>query len=278
MMIAALAGSCALPAYVVRSDAETAHMRGGVARLTETNFDFPADRPDSLELNSVTVLDYNRAGNITLTNVFKGTDSVHVSREEYFYDPSGRRMVRSVSHDPVKHSYNTSLYGYDAQERLINHSDEIFGWHVDYGYDRRGYLKKRVDTTNLKAPIVTRYRYDRLGRLRLEKAVRGGEPSKIYAYHGDTGMIAEIRTGKSDIDRYDERGNLVSSTAIVTRRSAEKTKRHPLGRVVERMPVTITAEYEYDTLGNWIRRTQFYNGKRVGVAVREIDYYGGGEE
>jgi hypothetical protein len=37
--------------------------------------------------------------------------------------------------------------------------------------------------------------------------------------------------------------------------------------------VTLTAEYDYDAHGNWIRRVQFYKGEVQSVAVREIEYY-----
>jgi YD repeat-containing protein len=262
--IAALAAGCARPAYVIKSDAEAAYMRGQIKQLTETVYDAVGD---SLAVNTCTVVDYNRVGNITRTDVFKGADSIHVSREEYSYDPSGKRMESAVRHDPLRQTYNTVLYRYDEQGRLVQEIDRTYGWHYDYAYDRHGYLRSRVDTAHKESPLKTVYRYDRLGRLRVEKNVKGGGPKKRYTWHGNGETIAEIRS-KTEIDRYDERGNLVSMTAIVTE---ENNKKWWAKRT---FPFTMTAEHEYDPRGNWIRRVQLYKGAAQTVAVREIDYWG----
>jgi YD repeat-containing protein len=176
-------------------------------------------------------------------------------------------MERAVERNPQKHTFSTIVYGHDENGRLISETDPLSGWRYDYAYDRHGYLRKRVDTTNLESPHKTKYRYDRLGRLRVEKNVRGGASTKRYSWHGEGNVIAEIRTGKTEIDRYDERGDLVTMTANVIE------KRNRRGRVTHTFPVTLTAEYEYDPRGNWIRRVQLFNGEVQSVAVREIDYY-----
>jgi YD repeat-containing protein len=263
--IAAVAAGCARPAYVVRSDAEAAYIRGEIKQLRETVYDVMDG--DSLAVDTRTVVDYNRAGNITRTDVFKGADSIHISREEYLYDPSGERMESAVSHNPLRQTHRTVLYRYDEQGRLAQETDRAYGWHYDYAYDRHGYLRSIVDTTDLKAPLKTVYRYDRLGRLRVEKNVKGGGPKKRYTWHGNGNVIAEIRS-KTETDRYDERGDLVAMTAIVTQ---ERNKR---GRAKRSFPFTMTAEYEYDPQGNWIRRVQLYKGAAQRVTVREIDYWG----
>jgi YD repeat-containing protein len=239
-------------------------MRGHVRQLRETVYDIAGDSP---VVSAHTVVDYNRAGNISRTDIFKGPDSIHVSRLEYFYDPSGERMERAVDRNPLKHTFSTILYRYDDKGRLIDESDPINGGRYDYAYDRYGYLKTRIDTTNLESPQKTKYRYDRLGRLRVEKNVRGGGSTKRYAWHGDGEIIAEIRTGKTEIDRYDERGDLVTMTATVVE------KRNRRGRITRTYPVTLTAGYEYDPVGNWIRRVQLFRGEVQNVAVREIDYW-----
>ncbi|MDR2882176.1 MAG: hypothetical protein LBU98_00120 [Alistipes sp.] len=270
LILAALATGCARPAYVTKSDAGKKYIHGGIARLSESYFDFTGPIPGYLY--TVTVIEYNRAGNITLTDTFKGPDSVHVSREEYHYDPSGERMVRSVDRDQVKHTFTTSRYRHDAQGRLVSQTDEMSGWRVDYGYDRHGYLKTKVDTTNTGYPGETRYRYDRMGRLRVAASVRGGDPTKRYTYHGATDTVATIHSGKTDHDMYDRRGNLVRSTTDII------VERNKKGRIKRVVPATITAEYDYDERGNWIRRRQLYEGKQVGLAVRELQYYGEGGE
>ncbi len=34
-----------------------------------------------------------------------------------------------------------------------------------------------------------------------------------------------------------------------------------------------TYEYEYDKLGNWIKRTQFYDGNIINIVTRNITYF-----
>lgn len=260
---------CARPAYVVRSDAKEGYIRGHIVQVRETYIDNPADvyaLPDSLgPYDTYTIIDYNHAGNIIRHNSFAGPDSVHTIKEEYLYDTTGNRMERTISYNPAKQSYDTTIYIYDEQGRLVRHTDEIWGWHVDYLYDRHGYLKMQVDTTyNRERPLITRYRYNGRGLLKTTKSKTGKRIEK-HSYHPN-GTIAEIRLRKTEIFRYNERGNLIEAISYIT-------SRKPSGRITDKWPATITAEYEYDAHGNWVRRMQFYQGQIVGMSLREIIYY-----
>jgi YD repeat-containing protein len=246
-------------------------MRGAVAQLRETSL-FDRDSadaiPDSLgKQDTYTVIDYNRAGNVTRMDVFTGADSVHTSSEEYLYDPTGGQLRRVVSRLPSQNLYSAVRYEYDERGRLVRETDEAWGWHVDLGYDRHGYLKTWTDSTYNKDKLfVTRYRYDRFGRLRVEKSIKGGDPKQRHSYHPGGTTIARTRYGKTETYTYDERGNLASTTSIVKERNLK-------GRVKRRFPLTITARYDYDARGNWIRRVQFYKDRVQGLFLREIDYY-----
>jgi len=260
-----LAVGCARPAYVVRSDAERANLRGGVAQLRETYFETPADPitlPDTLGLlDTHTVIAYNRAGNITQEDVFQGADSIHTKWDSHTYDPSGTRLQRSESRTPTGKTSGTLRYTYDAAGRLARHEDERWGWHADYGYDRHGYLKRRVEHLADSTRRIVRYRYYPDGALR---RTSGNERAR-YRYHPG-GAVAEIRSERTETYIYDERGHLRSATSRVK-------ERNDRGRVVRRFPATIVAEYEFDERGNWIRRRQTYKGQTIGVAIREIIYY-----
>jgi hypothetical protein len=277
ILTAALAAGCARPAYIAKSDAGNAYMRGHVRQVRESLYNVPEERHDStgtpgMVLDTYTVLEYNRAGNIATMETFAGPDRVPVSREEYSYDPSGERLERSVSRNLVKRTYSTLDYEYDDRGRLVGHGNKLWPGRTELGYDRRGYPRtetvyRTADTISVKV----RFRYDRHGRLRRSKPVRGFETTRRYSYHPD-GTIAAIRTGKRDFDTYNEHGFLASATSIVERREPG-TDRRPKGRLIERLPVTLTAEYELDSLGNWIRRVQLYRGEVQSIAVREIEYY-----
>ncbi len=263
----ALAAGCARPVYVAKSDAETACMSGGVRQVRETLFDDPADPaalPDSLgEYDTFTVIDYNRAGNITLTEAFKGPDSVQITKEEYLYDPSGERLERSVSHNLARRGTITVLYGYDTQGRLASEVESNGFYRFDRTYDRRGYPRTQTtdDVDTGERHVIARYIYDRQGRLKRLK----GERREKYRYRPD-GVIAEVHAGRKAIDFYDEHGNLKTMTVKIDRKNAG-------GRTFRRFSVTLSAEYEYDARGNWTRRVMFYRGQVQSVAVREIDYY-----
>jgi hypothetical protein len=263
LAFAALAAGCARPAYVVKSDTEAARIRGRVIRIRETLFDVMDSR---FEPNTHTVVEYNRAGNVTLTDTYKGPDSVYISRDEYIYDPSGTRMERHIRRDKLKNRFSETTYRYDAEGHLVREADGWHGWHADYTYDRHGYPRTRVDTT-LNIDEKIRYRYDRLGRLKSERYRRGNGPLKRYTYHGDSDMVAGIRLGRTETDRYDERGDLVVMTSEVIE---DKNRR---GKITKSFPVSLTAEYEHDSLGNWVRRTLLYKGEVQNVTWREIDYY-----
>ncbi|MDR1671360.1 MAG: hypothetical protein LBR57_02465 [Alistipes sp.] len=269
--LALLAAGCARPAYVVKSDAEGAYMQGRVAQIRETVFDFMYSGGQDATLlpdapgpgDTHTVVDYNRAGNVTLTEVFVGPDSVQTVREEYFYDPPGKRLERSVEHNLARHGTTTVLYNYDDSGKLISEVESNGFFRFDLTYDRHGYPKTRIDnSSDREKPLtLTRNTYNRQGRL---KSRKDGSRAR-FSYHPD-GTIARIRTGKNSLDIYNTRGNLEAMAIRVKRRDQK-------GRVFERFPMTLTAEYEYDARGNWVRRVQYFKDEVQSVAVREIDYY-----
>ncbi len=270
-LAACLTAGCARPVYIAKSDARSACMRGNIAQVRETVFDNHADQADPAALpdtlgafDTYTVVDYNRAGNITRVESFKGRDSVQFSKEEYLYDPSGERLERAITYDLARRGTTTVLYNYDSQGRLTSEVESNGLYRFDRSYDRRGYPKTRsaVNADTGKRHVIARYVHDRHGRL---KRLRG-ERRQRYFYHPD-GIVAEIHQGRNAIDFHDEHGNLSAMAVRIKRRNRR-------GRVFERFSVTLTAEYGLDARGNWIRRVMFYEGRVQSVAVREIDYYG----
>jgi len=260
-----LAAGCARPAYVVRSDAERANLRGGVATLRETLFDNSIDPlapPDTLgPQDTHTVIEYNRTGNVVREVVFMGPDSVRTTWDEHTYDSTGTRLERTLNRSSAGRTRGMLRYTYDDAGRLTRHEDELWSWYVEYLYDRHGYLSRRVDHVSDSIRTVVRYRYRCDGALR---RTSGYERAR-YRYH-PSGGVAKIRANGTETYLYDERGHLRSATSLVKERNGR-------GRVVRRFPTTIRAEYEFDSRGNWIRRHQIYDGRVIGVAIREIDYY-----
>ncbi len=268
ILTAALAAGCARPAYLAKSDVGNAWMSGSIERIRETLFDNPAD-PDALpatlgQFDTYTVTDYNRAGNITLMESFRGPDSVLIAKEKYFYDPTGERLERALTHDLARRGVVAILYNYDEGGRLTTEIESNGLYRFDYRNNRRGYPKAQITDSpeNGKRVVIQRYSYDAAGRL---KRLRGERDEK-YRYHPG-GVIAEVRGGRSSLDSYNDHGDLEAMAVRIDRKDRK-------GRTFERFEVTLTAEYEYDAHGNWIRRTMLYQGQVQSVAVREIDYRG----
>ncbi len=267
IFVTALAAGCARPAYIAKSDAANAWMSGGIAQIRETVFDNPADTgvlPAVLgRFDTYTVTDYNRTGNITLTESFRGPDSVRIAKQEYLYDPSGERLERALTHDLGRRGVVTLLYDYDEGGRLTSEIESNGLYRFDYRHDRQGYPRAQI--TDLpetgKRVVIQRYSYDGEGRL---KRLRGERDERYRYYPG--GTIAEVRGGRRSLDRYNKQGDLEAMAVRIDRKDRR-------GRTFERFEVTLTAEYEYDARGNWIRRTMFYREQVQSVAVREIDYY-----
>jgi hypothetical protein len=41
----------------------------------------------------------------------------------------------------------------------------------------------------------------------------------------------------------------------------------------DNMEFKLTYEYEYDSLGNWVKQTQFYDGAIINITIRNIEYF-----
>jgi hypothetical protein len=243
-------------------------MTGGVRQIRETLFDSPANPdalPDTLaHFDTYTVTDYNRAGNITLMESFRGPDSTLIAKEEYFYDPSGERLERGLTHNLARRGVVTILYDYDEHGGLTSERESNDLYRFDYRNNRRGYPKAQITTSpeSGKQVVIQRYRYDSQGRL---KRLRG-ERNQKYDYH-PSGVIAEVRTGKSALDRYNDHGDLEAMAVRIDRKDLIK------GRTFEGFWMTLSARYEYDERGNWTKRTMLHRDQVQSIALRQISYW-----
>lgn len=268
ILAAALAVGCARPPYVTKSDTADAYVKGRVAHIGETLFDNPADT-DSLppvlgQFDTHTVVEYNRAGNVTRVDSFKGPDSMLITKEEYLYNPSGERLERALTYNPARNGAPiTVIYEYDKQGRLTSEAESNGFYRYDHRYDRHGYPKAQttVSPESGKRVVTARYIYDREGRLKRQR----GERRQRYVYRPG-GVVSEIREGRSAINFHNDRGYLEAMAVRIDRKDLK-------GRTFERFSVTLTADYEYDAHGNWIRRVMRYLGEVQSVALREIEYY-----
>jgi hypothetical protein len=114
------------------------------------------------------------------------------------------------------------------------------------------------------------------------------ETTLLYVYSGDD--ITEEKTIDSDgkivgsVQNEFINGQLVSQTEKDSNgevKTINKIKRNTGNDMIEYLiKVTtdnnefkFTFEYEYDTAGNWIKQTKFYDGQIVNIVIRNIEYY-----
>lgn len=289
---------CARPLYIAKSDAEEAWMSEGVRQIREMTFlhrhetnnlpenypntffdTIPKTFPDTLDRSILSkVTHYNRQGNITFVQLYKGYDTIRRGRtEEYFYDPSGKRLERILLNSleyrgRIVMEYLTRPYyrytilcNYDDRGRLLSEivQDRQYRW--DFHYDSRDYPVAEIysfDHNKNKQSII-HYSYDAKGRL---KRIRGGRDEK-YSYHSN-GVLAKIREKSymKTIKYYNENGDLEAEIERIVRKSNK-------GRTSKRSVNIANYRYEYDERGNWIRQTILYDGQIFTVTLRRISYW-----
>jgi hypothetical protein len=243
LMIAIVAFSCKSEQSHLKSDLEIANLKGNVWKIGKT------------------VHDAN--GKCACPAAMK-TECNHT---EYVYDTEGKLLV----------SYTVDENG------SINDSS-------NYIYNRRGGCsevakfngKKPVgkEVAVLQDGIVTGYKiYNESGII---------ETTLNYVYSGDE--LSEEKTLNSNgevvssVQNEFLNGQLVSQTYKDSNgnvQSIRKFKRNASNDIIEYLILTPTDnmeykfsyEYEYDSAGNWIKQTRFYDGQIENIVLRIIEYF-----
>lgn len=178
-------------------------------------------------------------GNLKLKRTFK-------------YDNNGNKIEQETqtpySHDPKRFMHTKYVYKYD------NNNNKI-GWYEE-------------DNIVSSLSPVEMYKYDNNGNILEEKSFSDGVLSVIIKYEYDNNEnLIEVKTNSLDRDystkatiRYDEKGNEIEQvqTGIIDK---EPIKREN------------TYEYEFDKIGNWIKKIEYNDGVAEMIVKREIEYY-----
>lgn len=193
----------------------------------------------------------------------------------------------------MKTECNKTEYVYDAKGKLlVSYTVDEFGSSNDstkYIYNRRGVCseiakfngKKSIgkEVAVLQGKKVIGYKvYNESGII---------ETELDYVYSGDE--ISEERTLNSNgevvssIQKEFLNGQLISQTEKDSNgviMSISKFKRNSSNDIVEYLIVItkdnkeykFTYEYEYDSAGNWIKQTRFYDEQIENIVLRNIEY------
>lgn len=180
---------------------------------------------------------YDEKGNLVKENIYDFNGKLS-SKMTYKYDAKGNR-IEAIFHNPDDSQGDYSTFKYDDLGNLIESNN----------YRPDGSLMGRQT-----------YTFDHNGFL-IE------ETSAFFSQSNNF--------GKNDLSKYtyqyDEKGNMVEKRWYMSIISIQN------GIIVHKSPEKLTSifiiKYEYDSIGNWIKKSEFEDGKLISISEREIDYY-----
>ena len=241
-----------LPAQNLASDATLDGLHGKVKNVTKTTYEARTDfhgvtsEGDLLERLETA---YNSKGwRKTMTYVTPEADVIFRSR---------------FKHDG---------FGLTTVEQIVDNNENIIG-RTYYSYDAQNILKEMwVEDAERQIESRTLVRFDAQGRLvqrSLNDAAGNIFKREVFTYAGNNvdKKVVFDRSGKKMQEwryEYDENNEPVSQTL------------YDYSEVEPEMYITIF-QYEYDTHGNWTRRTEseLVDGEPVMqyIVTREIEYF-----
>ena len=263
---------------------------GTILKIVESEYyiDSDSEMPDDGQLDSRIVYTYNE--NNTLKNKkfikfdgiegvdnFDGVDGARVVREEtYKYDEKDILVEKIImSTQNVTRGECLETYYNDAEHLRIKNFicranpeenyEELFDYNDDWVLTKHRFRGKQYiydEEYNLISPLQIEYRH-----FTVEGSVRKLTAKSLKEYNDKNQLVKESDfsierlndTTSTTVFRYDERGNLVrKQTKIVNdgRKDGD---------------VTIFT-YEFDTHGNWTKKTSTTNGMVDGYTDRNILY------
>jgi hypothetical protein len=212
-------------------------------------------------------LSFSRNGNlIEKTNYF---DDITYFTELYFYN-SNNQLIKKLIVTPQAHLTDTINYLYDSTG-LLRKQIKSFQTSVNkqefeytiYNYDSVGRLNEEINlmSSNPGFQIAYLYTYDKNNILPKSKTDANNKSDyHLYCYDKSGHIISEVQAGKNIMNPdsilyyYNPNGDLVEDKSTSPQNS-------------------VTYKYEYDSIGNWIKKTEFCNGTKLSVKVRTIQYY-----
>lgn len=242
-----------------------------------------------------TVEIYNNTGYLLEEKNFYYDGSVYLS-VLYSYDEKGKLVNRS-NFNHGKKGYSKE-FEYDENGNMINEYDltptGIAQRNWAYKYDKKGNNIERSYTYFLDESndFKTLYEYDNDGNKVQESTYdKYGIQNTIIFYKHDTNgnLIEEKVYSKSDLFytnefKYDSKGNILEDIQTTSENEKIKisNKYDSNGNLISKIRISsqnkeydfnYSYQYDYDNLGNWIKRVKFTNGKPQFIRERTIEYY-----
>lgn len=220
-------------------------VKGKVKQILEQD----TDLTDGVQSDLIQTINYNERGNITDTFLTNSKIKVF-GKTVYFYDEKNR-LVKEVDYNPDGSAVLEGILSYDSNGNLIqfltrNAKTKVVIWKKDFSYAPKKNYSEFLDK-------LQDYGF---GFIKDEKC----RMTEVTSYKADRTI-----TGKVLVD-YDDKQNIV-----------EQTFYSPSGKIIGKKK----AEFEFDSKGNWTKRTKFemavLDGKLVYQPVemtnRKITYF-----
>lgn len=240
-LIAFVAFSCKSEQSHLKSDLETANLKGKVWKIDRTIHDTKYKCACSMK--------------------------TECNQSKYVYDEKGN-LIKSFTIDENGSVNDSSKYVYN-RSGLCSEITKFTG---------KKLAGKEVPI--LKGERVTGVKvYDENGRIEstLNYVYSGDEISEEKTLNGNGDVVSSIQKEflNGQLVSQTEKDNIGNVISI------SKFKRNASNDIIECLfTVTkdnkeykITYEYEYDNAGNWIKQTKFYDSQIVNIVVRNIEYY-----
>jgi hypothetical protein len=238
---------------------------------------------------------YNKSGYLLEEKYFNYDGSVYHS-ELYSYDEKGKLVNRSnFLHGKKGHSIE---FEYDANGNIITEYEltptGIAQRKWAYKYDKKGNKIEHSYTYFLDESndFKTLYEYDNNGNKVQESTYdKYGIQNTIifYKYDINGNLIEEKVYSKSVLFytnefKYDSKGNILEDIQTTSENEKIKTNyKYDMNRNLtskirisshsKEYDFNYSYQYDYDNLGNWIKRVYFINGNPKFIRERTIEYY-----
>jgi hypothetical protein len=246
--------------------------------------------------NSYAKTFYNKEGNINTLEV-SDTSNILLKRFEFVYDNLGRIIEKNVTNKTaIKH--RTETYQYDSLDRWITTifydtldkptsnetrayqgntvttiiSDQK-GWKTVYTYQTNKTIVetfypngntyyKSVETKEEDFTITTRKHFNEDGR----KSTHTYEKHNAYEHNWE---MKSGKTSQVSNDKISYKTNAKGDTIQI------KTTTYQLSTIFkeEDREKEKIEEFVYDSIGNYIAKIEYYNGKAAYKTIRDIEYY-----
>lgn len=213
----------------------------------------------------------------------------------YFYNEQQQLIEERIVFDDKVLSLTKILYdeaGNPTRLDVERDSAKSIGWkeaqnwgdHKAWEYDEEWNLLRKEENDE----FINYYNYDSMGRISAEHVRYPKYTARFdhaYKYYGNSTRVREERY--ESVDQvvffkyaYDSAGNMITKVSLPVKKNWYDSVTYRYDRYSNlicqhmfRESYTVTCEYEYDSLHNWTKKTEYYNNRMVNVFFRRLKYY-----